>query len=346
MITLPNRNIQFSQSNGSVFPMFQNQQLSHLPNNVLKPRAPIVHCFICDYANTKVKIVTEQFIETLLKNGIKVYAEKFLTHQPGYQVCAASLNTQADFFFQIHSKTAGPGHVRLYHAGQPKRMTKEDAVSAIWTLWRLRCGSLNKDEIELISNEKITQLLRDFANVDVKDIDIATVQLQGRELIDRGMSVRSVLTKLQGFEVILQNGKQNINSANTISTDWNFELGVMLQKIIQVPIITGLSQPLKNLLISIIEQSISKVRIITNIFERYAVSSPPMIQSQEIPIDNMNEIPIAGEPRGGDGSSWKMMIESADEDKFGSMQIASYGDGQSIQSIDRIMTPVFMLDDY
>ncbi|OHT10321.1 hypothetical protein TRFO_20456 [Tritrichomonas foetus] len=359
IVTRPNRSIHFGQpsDNSPTIQTAQNhfsfysttspQQAgtTSANNGSLTPRAPVVHCFVCDHANAKVKILTDQFMEALIKNGIKVYVERYLTHQPGYQVRAASLNTTADFFFQIHSKTAGPGHVRLYLGGQPKRMTKEEAVSAVWSWWRLRCGALTKDEVEVISHDKILTLLKDFANINSEDLDFSLLQQQGRELIDRGMSVRPTLTRLHEFETILQNGKSQINSARTMSTDWSFEPGVVLQRCVAVPIVSGLSAPLKELLNMIIDQTIRKARSITSVLERYYISTPPLERlAQE---DHMNEIPIDGEQRVGDGSSWRMMIESVDEDRMGSMQIASYGDGHNfVQSVDRIATPVFMLDDF
>ena len=124
------------------------------PNpNALQPRAPLVHFFVCDHGNAKVKSFSDNFIELLISNGIKVYPELYLTHQPGYKVRAASCITTADFFFQIHSKTAGPGHVRLYYDGQPQRMTIQEAVTHIWSTWRMKCGALTKDEVDSLSHE-------------------------------------------------------------------------------------------------------------------------------------------------------------------------------------------------
>jgi hypothetical protein len=92
-----------------------------------------VHFFVSDHGNAKVKVLCDQFIDALTSNGISVYAERYLTHQPGYQVRVAALNSLADFFLQIHSKTTGPGHVRLYVADQSKQMTMDEAVATVWS---------------------------------------------------------------------------------------------------------------------------------------------------------------------------------------------------------------------
>lgn len=362
IITRPNRNIHFGQAsdnsqNGTPHQNsfsfnFSNssQQLKTSQSGSLTiPRAPVVHCFVCDHANAKVKILTDQFIEILTKSGIKVYVERYLTHQPGFQVRAASLNTQADFFFQIHSKTAGVGHVRLYMGGQPKRMTKEEAVSAVWSWWRLRCGALTKDETDLISNEKIFALLKDFGNIDQESMNFTTLQNQIRQAFDTGANIKPILSTLLDYENALNNAKTKISSSPTMSTDWVFEEGAVLQSCQYQPIEVGLSQPLKSLLISIIDQALRKSRGIKNVIDRYCAENQPIENIMHNDDENMNEIPIDinNEPRGGDGSSWQMMIESVDEDRIGSVKIASYGESShNVRSFDRISTPVFMLDDF
>ena len=111
IITRPNRSIRIDpnplspkDNTKSPVTLFQNafsrnNQSPQSGGSIKVPRSPNVHFFICDYGNTKVKSFSEIFINLLIQNGINVYIEKYLTNQPGYQVCAASLNTQADFFF-------------------------------------------------------------------------------------------------------------------------------------------------------------------------------------------------------------------------------------------------------
>lgn len=359
IVTRPNRTLHFGQfddssknnaSFQSPFSFFtkntSQQSKSNNGGTISMPRSPVVHCFVCDHGNAKVKILTDQFIECLIKNGIKVYIERYLTHQPGYQVRAASLHSPADFFFQIHSKTSVAGHVRLYMAGQPKRMSKEEAISVVWSYWRLKCGALTQEETELLSKEKILQLIKEFAHIDTNNIDITSLQQKGRELIDRGQSARPVLTALNEAINLLKNGKDQVNAAVTMSTEWKFEPGVVLQKCVPVPITAGLSQPLRLLLNSVLDQTIYKAQAVANVLERYYIASPEGGNLRALEDETIAEIPIDNEQRVGDGSSWQMMIESVDEDRIGSVQIASYGDGQAIQSFDRITMPVFMLDDF
>ena len=362
IITRPNRNIHFSQAsdnsqNGQPYQntfsfSFQKnpaqQVKSSQPGVLTISRAPVVHCFVCDHANAKVKILTDQFIELLTKSGIKVYVERYLTHQPGFQVRAASLNTQADFFFQIHSKTAGAGHVRLYMNGQPKRMTKEEAVSAVWSWWRLRCGALTKDETEVISNEKLFSLLKDYGNIDKDALNFNLLQQQVRNCLDSGSNIEPTLTTLIDYDNALKNAKTKISSAPTMSTDWSFEQGVVLQSCQYQQIQVGLSQPLKSLLILIIDQAISKCQGIKSVIDRNYREKQPMENAMPNDDENLNEIPIDinNDQGARDGSSWQMMIESVDEDRIGSVKIASYGESPNVRSCDRISTPTFMLDDF
>lgn len=362
IVTRPNRTIHFSQlpdnsQNGQPiqnnfsfsFTKTNQQQAKNLQSNLLTiPRAPIIHCFVCDHANAKVKILTDQFLEILTKSGIKVYVERYLTHQPGFQVRAASLNTQADFFFQIHSKTAGAGHVRLYMNGQPKRMTKEEAVASIWSWWRLRCGALTKDETDVISNEKIFSLLKDFGKIDQESLNFTALQQQVQQCLYTQTNINPILNTLNDYENILKEAKVKITSTPTMSTDWVFEQGAVLQSCQYQQIETGLSQPLKSLLISIIDQAIQKARRIRGVINRNYVESQIIESDIHNDDENLKEIPIDinNDQHEGDGSSWKMMIESVDEDRIGSVKIASYGESPSIRSFDRIATPVFLLDEF
>lgn len=359
IVTRPNRSIHFTQINDNSTNLqnkfsfafsnnTQQQTKSPQPGGLLIPRAPVVHCFVCDHANAKVKILTDQFIDTLTKSGIKVYVERYLTHQPGFQVRAASLNSQADFFFQIHSKTAGAGHVRLYMNGQPKRMTKEEAASAVWSYWRLRCGALTKDEVEVISNEKISLLLNYFGGIEQDELNFNSLQQQIRLCLDTGMNINPILNTLADYDNSLKNAKARINSMPAMSTDWVFEQGAVIQSCQYQPIEVGLSQPLKSLLITIIDQGIRKVHGLKNVIDRNYVEKHPIDSIMHNDDENLHEIPIDinNDQREGDGSSWQMMIESVDEDRIGSIKIASYGESHNIRSFDRISTPVFLLDEF
>ncbi|OHT03274.1 hypothetical protein TRFO_29364 [Tritrichomonas foetus] len=314
------------------------------PTSAMSPRAPIVHFFVGDYGNAKVKTLTDQFVQILTDNGIDVYVEKYSTHQPGYQVRAASLSTLADFFYQIHSKTAGPGHVRLYEGGQPKRMTTEEAVATIWSNWRSKCGSLSSEEVDLLSKEKLIFLLKEFANIEPQNFDIASMQIQARDAIERGICVRPIADKLHSFESMLHDGRTKILTTKTMCSDWNKDKGQVLTKISPSQQVKGLSQPLKDVLVCVIEQTMKKVRAIIDILDKHYTpnTSHAFIEKSTMPF----RMPTSegSENKTGDGSSWKIMVESADEDRVGSVRIASYGDGY--QSSEAISTPVIMLDDY
>lgn len=362
VITRPNRTIHFGQQTleaasphqqpganpFSPVAFFQNTMSRNSPQspsvsaNSLTPRAPIVHFFVCDNGNAKVKALTDQFIELLVNNGIKVYTEGYLTHQPGYQVRAASLNTDADFFCQIHSKTAGPGHVRLYFNGQPKRMTMEEAVADIWAWWRLKCGALSKEEVDVISREKILYVLKEFASIEPQNLDYSAIQAQGREAIERGSAVHSIIEKLHDFESTLLGGKNRVMTTRTIATEWVREPGSQLTRCLPMPIISGLSHPLREVILNVIEQSLNKCQSLMNIFVKYNITTPPPQLYEE---ENLREIPIDGPERPSDGSSWRMMIESIDDDhQIGSMQIASYGDNQQPTDPMGNVNPLFLLD--
>ena len=182
----------------------------------LVPRAPVVHFFVCDFANAKVKTFSEQFIEQLTQNGVKVYTERFMTHQPGFQVRAASLNTPADFFFQIHSKTAGRGDVRRYLNGQPRRMTREEGVAEVWAWWRLKSGALSREEVDVVSGEKMAWLLKEFADVDCEAMALDELQKSLRDAIEMRTEIRSVLDRLREIEGALVNGKMKVASMRKV----------------------------------------------------------------------------------------------------------------------------------
>ncbi|KAK8897083.1 hypothetical protein M9Y10_015017 [Tritrichomonas musculus] len=323
----------------------RNSQSSPSYNSTsLVPRAPIVHFFVCDHGNAKVKALAEQFIKILTENGIDVFVEEFPIHQPGYQVRAASLSTFADFFFQIHSKTAGPGHVRLYEGGQPNRMTTTEAVAKIWSMWRSKCGALSPEEVGILSKDCLMFLLKEFANIVPQNLDIASLQSQARESIENGISVKPIVDKLHEFEVVLNDGKAQILTSKTMSYEWKKEPGKVLDRVNPQPTTTrGLSQPLKEILIEVIKQTFQKVKAIIDVLEKYY--SPSQSTSQGGPnFNSIGESTIGSDQKTRDGSSWKLLIESADEDRVGSMRIPSYGDGNPLS--ESMNTPVLLLDDY
>ena len=285
----------------------------------LVPRAPVVHFFVCDFANAKVKTFSEQFIEQLTQNGVKVYTERFMTHQPGFQVRAASLNTTADFFFQIHSKTAGRGDVRLYLNGQPRRMTREEGVAEVWAWWRLKSGALSREEVDVISGEKMAWLLKEFADVDCEAMALDELQRSLRDAIEMRTELRSVLDRLREIEGALVNGKMKVATMRNMSTDWNREPGGQLSRCLAIPVVCGLSPPLRELLDVVLDESLVKVQGLIAIAERESVNVVEEVD------DHGAEVPIEG-TSAHDDSAWRMMIESVDDDHMGSWRIASYGD--------------------
>lgn len=322
----------------------RNSQTSPSYNSTsLIPRAPIVHFFVCDHGNAKVKALAEQFIKLLTDNGINVYVEEFLVHQPGYQVRAASLSSFADFFFQIHSKTAGPGHVRLYEGGQPNRMTTTEAIAKIWSMWRSKCGALSPEEVDLLSKDNLMFLLKEFGNIVPQNLDIASLQSQARESIENGISVKPLIDKLHEFEATLNDGKAQILTSKTMSFEWKKEPGKVLDRLNSQPPIQGLSQPLKEILIEVVKQTSQKVRAIIDVLEKHYNPSQPATQSNH-QFNSIGEGTLGSAQKTRDGSSWKLLIESADDDRIGSMRIPSYGDGNPLS--ESMNTPVLMLDDY
>lgn len=299
------------------------------PGGTVTPRAPVVHFFVCDHGNAKVKAVTDQFISAMTANGVKVYTERYTTHQPGYQVRAASLNSLADFFFQIHSKTAGAGHVRLYTGGQPKRMSLDEAVSHVWAWWKLESGALTREEAEVLSAEKIAYLLHEFAGIEASIGELGVLLRNGDV---------TALEKLREVGASLVAGRARIASTRSMAVDWVKEPGGVLQRCTQLPQVRGLSAPLKDVLVAVIDESLAKVQRILEIAPRLL---PPMEDDDVREEEEMGEIEIDVEPGRGDASGWKMMIESLDDDRMGSVQIASYGDIRH-QSLD----PMFTIDEY
>ena len=360
VITRPNRTIVISGRTTGGISFQQNgpqrglsaQQLfnaalspSSPSSNQVTPRAPVVHFFVCDYGNAKVKTVSDQFIQLLLKNGINVFTERYATHQPGFQVRATSLNSSADFFFQVHSKTAGRGHVRLYLGGQPRRMTIEESVSDIWSWWRLMCGAITQNECDLLSKEKIAYALKYFANLDVNELNIQNLQLEIRKAIANGEIPAELLDQITSLEEIVSEGKKAVAAHKQVSLEWQREPGTELSRCQSVPIVRGLSQPLRELLNAMIDQTLSKLQVLEKIIKRYGVKQPTAQQDfLEIPVETGldSEIPIDGQHP---GLSWGALLESVRNESFGSMNhITSYGD-TSNQSPGSLRPP-FFFDDF
>ena len=303
--------------------------------NALTPRQPTVHFFVCDHGNAKVKAYSDQFIEVLVQNGIKVYPELYLTHQPGYQVRAASFNTTADFFFQIHSKTAGHGTVRLYLDGQPQRMTTNEAVTYIWAMWHLKCGALTKNEADSLSNERLNFLLQHFADIKKENVDIENVQKELREAISKGQSVKQCIEKLTTMSEILDHGKNKILETKLINPEFKNEPGAVLSRCPTVPIISGLSAPIREILLSIIDQSQKKVSVLISIAQNHLISEPDLLVEEDA---GEVDIPDDQQPT---TFNWGLMLESAGEHQT---SLSSFGDNIGSQGL-LAMAPHFLLDD-
>ncbi|EAX95092.1 hypothetical protein TVAG_204340 [Trichomonas vaginalis G3] len=306
--------------------------------NALTPRPPIVHFFVCDHGNAKVKAFADQFIELLVENGIRVYPELYLTHQPGYQVRAVSFNTNADYFFQIHSKTAGPGRVRLYIDGQPKRMSIQEAVVHIWSTWRLKCGALSKAEVDSLSTERLITLLGVFADIKPENVNIEPLQAELRQSILNNQSVSPVLTKLTEFTEILETGRQKVNSMRVINSEWKSEPGTVLSRCLPTQVISGLSVPLREVLLSIIDQTLRKVSTLQSIAQKYGTTEETRMKLE----DDSPELEIIDDtPQ--TQTNWNLMLEST-EDHHQSMP--SLGDHVIGSSGFLAMAPTSILDDF
>ena len=295
-------------------------------NSSISVRKPIVHFFISDYENAKVKSYSEQFIQLLLSNGIDVFTEKFPTHQPGFQVSAASLHTDADFFIQIHSKTAQTGHVRLYIGGKPNRMKMEEAIAATWSWWRLKCGCLGQEEVELLSSDKIIWALVTFAKIDPQNFDFSSIQIQARESITRGTTLRPIVIKLNHMKTELNEAISHLDTLRPISPVLEIGVGVELQRFAEFPKISGISTHLKDVLVLSLEQAIQKANSLIAVLENQLDGEKEMKTFDEFE-EKSNEHSLVLS-----GNSWTAMLESIEEGHFG-MVIASYGDNGSLDPL-------------
>lgn len=306
--------------------------------NALTPRPPVVHFFVCDHGNAKVKAFADQFIDLLVENGIRVYPELYLTHQPGYQVRAVSFNTSADYFFQIHSKTAGPARVRLYIDGQPKRMSIQEAVVYIWSTWRLKCGALSKAEVDSLSTERMNTLLQTFTDIKPEDLNIEPLQAELRSLIINNTPVSSVLNKLNTSTEILEAGRQKIQSMRVINSEWKSEPGTVLSRCLPMQIISGLSVPLKEVMLSIIDQTLRKVSTLKNIAQKYVAIEDPRspLEDDSPELEIMDDTPQSQ-------TNWNLMLESVEDHH---QSLSSLGDHAIGSSGLMAMAPTFILNDF
>ena len=312
------------------------------PSNFLVPRQPLVHIFVCDFANAKVKALTDKFITALQNNGINIFIDKYLTHQPGFQVRAVSFSSGGDFFFQIHSKTAGAGDVRLYLNGQPKRMSVSQAIGNIWSWWRLKSGCLTVEEASVLSKEKLLYLFDYYANIKEENLNVEKLQEELKEAIEMNNNFIALSNKIKGFEILLEEAKITISRYKLMLTEWPKENGTVLSRWPQLDTVKGLSQPLKDIMLNIISQTLKKINSLSNILNTYSKD-----ETQELGSFEPQEIQIeAADKTHGDGSSWRYMLDEEHPSSSVFMQIASFDEGTIHQSVDRIQTPVFMLDEY
>jgi hypothetical protein len=299
------------------------QQSVAAPNRILTPRAPTVHLFVCDYRNIKVKNLTDQFLEQLCGQGVKVFTEKYVAHHPGFQVRAASMNSTADFFFQIHSKTATSNRVRIYEQGHPRRMAVSESVAWVWAWWRAKCGALSKEEISVISSEKISLLLKNFVGLDEKELGIEDLQKRIRTIIELGQNPEDVMERIKEVEGILMEARVRVATYTPIAIDWAKEPGAQLQSCPDLPIVSGLSQPVKDFLNQVIEKAVIKLYGLEKIVADYTARGTFADNDGfEIPVGDGDR--MVSVDSGREIGSWRMMIESMDEDRY----IRSFGENR------------------
>lgn len=307
-------------SNESPSSFFRSASISQsLMSNTVLPRAPTVHFYVCDHGNARVQTVSNDFINLLLSNGINVFPEIYPTHQAGFQVKASSQNSQADFFIQVHSKTAGSSHVRLFVNNQPKRMKLGDAICHIWAGWRLKTGMLSSKECELLSKERLEEALCDFAGIEQKCIDIDGLQHIIREAVDGKNVTQEIFSAIRATEDQLQEGRKRILSMKEVLPDFHTTQGARLGKFVYLSINRGLSAPFRELLLSLIDQTLRKVKALNEIASQYTVVSPirpkqhSLTGSLEIPIEN-NSLDVP----------WDALCGSLEQESLGMNSIASF----------------------
>lgn len=310
----------------------KNEFHSKTTNPLITPRSPLVHLFICDYGNTKVQMLTTSFLKALTQNGINVFLETFEVHQPGYIVRAASINTQCDFFFQIQSKTVTTFNVRFFYNNQPKKMPMNQAIGCIWSWWRLKCGCLMMEETDMLSNDKILYLFKEFANIEPHQLNIEELQIKARSVIDNDENSLYLINELKSLKMKLNEGKNEIFKYKTISSEWKFEKGTIFKRLPNnYHTNIGLSKPLKDIMTLIISKTVAKIDSLINIlFENLSNRS-----------QNDEDIQIGSFDDHQSENSWQSMLDSLD-DHGGSMHISSFGEA-SHNSLEVMQTQTYKL---
>lgn len=303
-VTLPNRKVVIEKLMGEPIPFSPDayktapakSPTSPVSSDVVTPRKPIIHFYVCDYGNTRVKEVADTFVKMLLQNGAMVWTERYSTHQPGFSVKAAALQTSADFFFQIHSKTAGQSHVRMYLNGIPRRFPLSDAISRMTFLWKLRTGALTEMECHCLSYKSIEIALKEFAQLD--DFSIEAIQKTVRDKpADAAQEILIARNRLD-------QARSMIETYKNVSGPWKMEEGSLLARIVAIPIYRGLTQPFKTLLLDVIGQMQAKLDRMTQMLPEGDDESSGEDEDDGITIqvrDTNRPIP---------NSSWGTMLES------------------------------------
>ena len=344
-VTLPTHEIRlFAPNNDHNTFLLQNllqRQSSPSSSQSIHPRSPVVYFFVCDYANAKVQTVTKDFKEKLLNNGISVFIETYDKHQPGFSVRASSMNCHSDFFFQVYSKTAAKSHVRLYENGHPQKMSMNEAVATIWAKWKVRCGALSAEEVDLLSKESLINLMKEYAKIEPQNLDISSFQVQCREAIDKGICLRSLTDKAKEFEAMLNDGRQKILSQPTMPFNWKKEEGKIITKFNQIPITQGLSQPLKDVMVSVIDQTMRKIKAIKALLEQHVENSPPP-KEESFYYNQLTN----GSEKISDGSSWKILVQTPEEDRLVFQNIPSYGDSNKNEEYGTRCLPSNIIENF
>jgi hypothetical protein len=183
--------------------------------------------------------------------------------------------------------------------------------------------------------------LKDLGNVDPTALNLAQIQRDIVTAIENDTDPSASLDRLRECETLLVDGKTRIAAMRVMGTEWHREPGGEITRCLPMALSAGLSLPLRDALVAMIDETLQKVRALTGIVMRHLESSPHLRAVEDPEI----EIPI-GDGLGTDGSTWRMLIESDPVDHIGSYRIASYGDtGTAGESLGRMPQP-FLLDDY
>lgn len=277
--------------------------------SVLHIRQPVVHLFVCDFKNVKVKEFTDICIKVMSENGIKIYTDFHMKHHPGYQVKAASFNTQADFFFQIQSKTARLGLVRLYVHGKPQKMNLKTSISYIWNSWKMYCGALSEQDVETLSSKKLSYIFKRFIGLEIDYTDIQEVQEKLRLALNNKLLENNIEESLIKYRKDLMSGRDTLLNLPDVSCLSCLETGGVIQKCTISPVILGASEPLKNVLKNIIEMTLCKVDSLLEIYNNNFLE----IDKTSLKNDSMNvDLSIDSEPQ----MNWSLIVESYEDKVF------------------------------